>query len=479
MRGMKDIPRAVRLIAIPLLIGGITFAGFRLHVNSFIAGFVYLLPVLLIAFFWGFWEATIASILSVLCLDYFFTEPLFAFYMADPHDWVAISAFETVAIVVSRLAMQVKAKAAEAEEQRTRLEKLYRISREALLFDQPAECGSRLVETAREVLQAEGAALWDAGELKTCTCGQINIEPEKLRAVYERGVDEDDAANRLWTRVVCLGQRPVGVLCVTGADIDLSTFDSIASLAAIAMERARAFEEKIKAEAARQSEQLRAAVLDSLAHAFKTPLTTIRSASSGLLEINRLEGAQQELVGLIDQEAGRLADLTTRLLTTAKLDGSRLKVRRERVRLTDIIEKCVDECAGVLDQHQLSLQSVSKMKIWADPLLVQLALSQMLDNAAKYASPASRISISLHANAAEAVLGIHNEGSFISSEERHRIFTRFYRAPGSEHKASGTGIGLAVTKRVAEAHGGAVWVESDPHAGTTFFLALPHGPKEK
>jgi two-component system sensor histidine kinase KdpD len=480
MRRMKAIKRTVRFIAIPLIIGGITLVGFRLHINSFIAGFVYLLPVLLIAFYWGFWEATIASILSVLCLDYFFTEPLFAFYMADPHDWVAISAFEIVAVVVSRLAMQVQAQAADAEKQRARLEKLYRVSREALLFDHPAECGAQLARIAREVLQADGVVLWDASALKTCILGQIQVDQDELRSVYVRAVDEDDAERGLWKRVVCLGQKPVGVLCAAGANLDLPTLDSIASLAAIAMERARAFEEKSNAEAARQSEQLRAAVLDGLAHAFKTPLTTIRSASSGLLEIDRLDAAQLELVGLIDQEAGRLADFTTRLLTTARLDGSRLKIRRERVRLAKIVEECKDECADTLAQHALSLPSPSEAKkVWADPFLVKLALSQILDNAAKYSSPASPISLSLRENAAETVIGVHNEGSFIPAEERHLIFTRYYRAAGSEHKACGTGVGLAVTKRIAEAHGGAVWVESNPDTGTTFFLTLPHGPKER
>jgi two-component system sensor histidine kinase KdpD len=477
---MKEIQRAVRFIVIPLLIGCITFVGFRLHINSFIAGFVYLLPVLLIAFNWGFWEATLASILSVLCLDYFFTEPLFSLYMADPRDWVAISAFETVAMVVSRLAMQVKAQAANAEEQRMRLEKLYRISREALLLDQPEECASQFAGIAREVLQADGVALWDAGLLKTCTAGQIQIEQDELRSVYVSALDEDDAARGLWKRVVCLGQKPVGALCVGGANIDLPILDSIASLAAIAMERARAFEEKSHAEAARQSEQLRAAVLDGLAHAFKTPLTTIRSASSGLLEIGRLDGAQRELVGLIDRETARLADFTTRLLTTAKLDQSRLKIRRERVRLAQIVEKCRDECADALAGHPLSFQDASmNKKVWADPLLVKLALSQVLDNAAKYSSPTSRISLSLHENSGETIIGVHNEGSFIPSEEHHRVFTRFYRAPGSEHRASGTGIGLSVAKRIVEAHGGGVWVESDPNCGTTFFFSLPRGPKEK
>jgi two-component system sensor histidine kinase KdpD len=478
MRRIKEFRRILHFIAIVLLVGGITFAGFSLHINSFIAGFVYLLPVLLIAFFWGFWEATLASVLCVLCLDYFFTDPVFALYMADPRDWVAISAFETVALVVSKLAMQAKTRAADSEEQRMRLEKLYRISREALLFDQPEDCGAQLVAIAREVLRADGVALWDAGEDKICISGQILVETKELRAFYEHAADEDDAARGLWKRVVCLGQRPIGVLCVAGTKIDLAVVDSIASLAAIAMERARSFAEKSTAEAAKQSEQLRTAVLDGLAHAFKTPLTTIRSASSGLLEIAELDSSQKELVELIDQEAGRLADLTAKLLTTAKLDGSKLKVHRERVQLTEIVEKCSLECSGALNQHPLNVRGLPGQKrVWADPQLVKLALDQMLDNAAKYSSPASRISFVFHENAVETVIGVHNEGSFIPPHEHHQIFTRFYRAPGSEHKAPGTGIGLAVTKRIAEAHGGTVWVESDPASGTTFFLSLPQGPK--
>jgi two-component system sensor histidine kinase KdpD len=479
MRRTKELQRVVRFIAIPLLVGGITLVGFRLHINSFIAGFVYLLPVLVIAFYWGFWEATAASILSVLCLDYFFTEPIFAFYMADPHDWVAISAFEIVALVVSRLAMQVKNQASNADEQRMRFEKLYRISKEALLFDDPAACGSQLVEIGREMLQAAGVSLWDAGALKTSTSGLIQIGEEELRSTYERALDEDDSARGLWKRVVYLGQRPIGVFSAAGEKIDLPTLDAVASLAAIAMERARVFEEKSNAEAARQGEQLRVAVLDGLAHAFKTPLTTILSASSGLIEINRLDKSQRELVGLIDQEARRLADFTTQLLTTARLDGSRLKIHRKRIPLAQILDECSHECADVLAQHPLSLTVASSKRIWADPLLMKLALNQILDNAAKYSSPASRISLSLHENTAEMVIGIHNEGSFIPPEERHLVFMRFYRAHGSEHRASGTGIGLAVTKRIAEAHGGAVWVESDPDAGTTFYITLPHGPKEK
>ena len=409
---------ALRFAFILFLVGSVTWVGLWLRINSFIAGFVYLLPVLLISFWWGFREATVASIGSVLCLDYFFTEPQFTLYMADRHDWVAICAFEIVAIVVSRLAVQV-GRADNAQEQRTRFERLYRISKEALLFDQPQESGLQLVQITREVLNADGVALWDANAIKTFMSGEIDIELDSLRSWYELSPEETHTEGPPWKRIVSLGEKPLGVLCIAAKEIDAPTLDAVASLAAISLERTRAFEEKSSAEAARQSEQLRGAVLDGLAHAFKTPLTAIRSASSGLLEIEKLEGEQRELVGIIDQEAERLTDLTTRLLTTAKLDSARLKIHREQVGLTEILDKCRDDCSVDLVGHILSCEDIgATTRVWADPLLVKLALNQIVDNAVKYGTPGARISVSVRDTDAETVIAIRNEGSFIHSLRR-------------------------------------------------------------
>ena len=479
MKTTAKVRLALRFAFILFLVGSVTWVGLWFHINSFIAGFVYLLPVLLISFWWGFREATVASVGSVLCLDYFFTEPRFSLYMADRHDWVAICAFEIVAIVVSRLAAQVKAQADNAHQQRMRFERLYRISKEALLLDQPQESGSQLVQITREVLDADSVALWDANAFKTFTSGNIDIESESLRSWYELPHGENHTEGRPWRRIVSLGEKPLGLLCIAAKDIDAPTLDAVASLAAISLERTRAFEEKSSAEAARQSEQLRSAVLDGLAHAFKTPLTTIRSASSGLLEIEKLEGNQRELIGIIDQEAERLTDLTTRLLTTAKLDSARLKIHREQVRLTEILDQCSDDCSIDLTGHTLSCKGVSlATRVWADPLLIKLALNQIVDNAAKYGATGSRISVSARDNDAETLIAVRNVGSFIRAEDLQRIFTRFYRTSGSEHKAPGTGIGLSVTKRIVEAHGGSVWAESSIDGVTTFFFTLPHGPTE-
>jgi two-component system sensor histidine kinase KdpD len=250
--------------------------------------------------------------------------------------------------------------------------------------------------------------------------------------------------------------------------------DAIASLSAIALERAHSFVAESNAEAAKRSEQLRSTVLDGLAHAFKTPLATIQSASSGLLEIDRLEYPERELVSLIDEQTTRLAKLTNLVLQTAELDQRQLEVDYERTCLDQLFRFFRAEAAPTLMDHPLRIvDETSDNYVWADTRLLEMALLQLLDNASKYASPRSPITLRVTTTDTEVVFNVQNEGSFIAPEERLRIFQRFYRSPGSQHKAPGTGIGLSVAKRIAEAHTGRVWVESDSEASTTFFLALP------
>jgi two-component system sensor histidine kinase KdpD len=157
------------------------------------------------------------------------------------------------------------------------------------------------------------------------------------------------------------------------------------------------------------------------------------------------------------------------------LDEAHLEVDHEMIYLDQWFEFFRVEAALTVGDHPLRIVDETPGSfVWADARLLQMAVLQVLDNASKYASPASPITIRIMSTDTEVVIGVRNEGSFIPAEERLRIFQRFYRSPGSQHKASGTGIGLSVTKRIAEAHRGRVWVESDPDTGTTFFFALPH-----
>ncbi len=347
------------------------------------------------------------------------------------------------------------------------------------MMDRRKEAGAQLAKLIADTFEVDAVALWDAREVRMDKVGSVIIPDDEVRATYFHELYENDLVSRKFKRVLRLGTRPVGALCIEGSSsksqLDPRSVDAIASLAAIALERAHSFIAESNAEAAKRSEQLRSTVLDGLAHAFKTPLATIQSASSGLLEINRLEYAERELVSLIDEEATRLAKLTNQVLQTAKLDEGQLEVDHERVYLDRLFEFCREEAALTLTGHPLRIiDETLGSHVWADPRLLQMALLQMLDNASKYASPASPITLRVISTDTEVAFSVQNEGSYIAPEERLRIFQRFYRSPGSQHKASGTGIGLSVTKQIAEAHRGRVWVESDPETSTTFFFALPH-----
>ena len=476
----KRLLQTVAIIpAIPL----VTWLIYLSHGKALTAGLVELVLVMLIGFLCGFTEAAVASLLAVACLDYFYMPPILSLYERDPQDWISSGIFVTIALTAGHFADGIKRKAIQTENEQTRLERLYLTSRDILMLDRRDEVGAQLTKLIADTFHADAVALWDAREMRMDKAGKDDVPDDEVRATYFHELSENDLGSFKFKRVLRLGTRSVGAIYIAGCShespLDPRSVDAIASLSAIALERAHSFAAESNAEAAKRSEQLRSTVIDGLAHAFKTPLATIQSASSGLLEISRLEYPARELASLIDEQATRLAKLTNQVLQTAELDEGQLKGDRERLSLDQLFRYCRAEAVHTLADHPLRIiDETSGSYVWADARLLEMALLQMLDNASKYGSPGSPITLRVTSTDTEIVFNVENEGSFISPEERLRIFQRFYRSPGSKHKAPGTGIGLSVTKRIAEAHTGRVWVDGDSVASTTFFFALPRICKE-
>ena len=475
--------RLLQTVAIVPVIPLLTGIVYLIHGKALTAGLIELVLVMLIAFRWGFLEAAVASVIGVACLDYFYMAPIFSLYERDPQDWISSGIFVTVALTAGHFADRIKRKAKQTESERTRLERLYLTSRDILMLDRRDEVGAQLTRLIADTFHVDAVALWDAREVRMDKAGKDSVPDDEVRATYFHELSENDLVYSKFKRVLRLGTRPVGAIYLAGTPdetlLDPRSVDAIASLSAIALERAHSFAAESNAEAAKRSEQLRSTVLDGLAHAFKTPLATIQSASSGLLEISRLEYPAKELVSLIDEQATRLAKLTNHVLQTAALDEGRLKLDHERLPVDQLFQFCRAEAVHSLADHPLRIvDETSAGYVWADARLLEMALLQMLDNASKYGSPGSPITLCVKSTDAEVVFNVRNEGSFVAPEERLRIFQRFYRSPGSQHRAPGTGIGLSITKRIAEAHTGRVWVESDSEAGTTFSFALPRIHKE-
>jgi two-component system, OmpR family, sensor histidine kinase KdpD len=451
-----------------------SLAAFQLHFGMAVTAFVFFLIIVITALRLGFLEASITSVLAVACLDYFFTLPLFSF-RTDAAGWTALVSFECAALVVSRLSAQVQLQARIANEQSNNMERLYELARNILLVDRHEPVGPQIARFIQQAIQVDAVALFDPSPAHVYSAGSpgSGLE-ENARNAWVMDKNVDDAEGHTWSRVLRLGHKGIGSIALRATHMTPIVADAIASIAAIAMERSRSLEKETRAEAARHSEQLRTAVLDALAHAFKTPLTTIMAASSGLLETGSLNPREAELVALIEGQSVVLNDLATRLLQTARLEGAAMHLRPEERTLGDLIE---EDVIGPFELQfdgrsvQVQLQPAD-IPVAGDCGLIATALRQLVDNAIKYSDPGSEITISGKTLNTDLVISLHNQGPAISPEDRERIFERFYRSPGTAHRAAGTGLGLSITRKIAEAHLGKVWVDSD-ETGTTFFFSLP------
>jgi two-component system sensor histidine kinase KdpD len=452
----------------------LTFVGFFLRINLASVGFLYLLLVVILAMTLGFGPATASSLVAVTCLNYYFVPPVRSWRVDDPANWVALFSFEATALIVSRLSTKAQRAAKEARRQSIDRERLYDLSRGILLMDRGRPASEQVMTLICDLLPVESAGLFDTHEAKSHGFGPDRDEmaaAAKSTYFQDRGTDDPDQG--IWQRVLRLDSRSIGGIALRSQELNNEVVDAVSSLAVIAIDRSRSLERATRAEAARDSEQLRTAVLDALAHAFKTPLTVIRAASSGLLEAGGLRGADEELVKLIESETDNLSQLSTNLLRTARLDRAEAK-SMEICSLRGVVDQVLSDLSLAIGGRPVSVElPESAASLRCNRELLVMGLTQLIDNAAKYSTPGSTITVGARTDENGTVIKVHNLGPVISPEDRERIFERFYRGRGAHHLAAGTGIGLSVTKRAAEAQGGRAWVESDNSHGTTFYISIP------
>jgi two-component system, OmpR family, sensor histidine kinase KdpD len=456
------------------VVGLLTFAGYELHFNAAPVGFLFLIIVVCVAILSGFWQASVVSLFACACLDYFFYPPVLHFTIADPQDWVALGAFEISALLVSRLSSRERLIAREAKLHRASMEQLYELGRSTLLINLHQAPGPQLTHLIQRIFSLRAVAIFDANSGKCDRAGVWGEDERELaKECYLAQMDDDDQTTQTWRRLLRSGADSIGAIALRG-DLEPLVADALASLTAIALDRCVSFEKESQIEAAHQSERLRAAVLDSLAHAVKTPLTAIQTATAGLSEVGEMSAAQKELAALIEGEASTLSQLSTKLLQTAKLEAQELSVAREQIAVEDLVSAVVAQQRGRMSGHSIEV-SVPELPltIRGDRELLSTALAQYLDNAAKYSFVGTGIKVAARESHSEVLISVHNFGPTIPITDREKIFQRFYRSEGTMHLAPGTGIGLSTVKMAAEAHRGHVWVISDASEGTTFFLSLP------
>jgi K+-sensing histidine kinase KdpD len=353
------------------------------HVNATTVSLALLLNVLFIATRWGSVPAMLASVLAMLCFNFFFLPPLGTFEIAATDNWIALFAFLITAITAGQLSARAKKRAEEAEHGKREIGRLYAELREA-------------------------------------------------------------------------------------------------------------FERASHAEALRQSEKLKSALLDAVTHDLRTPLTSIKASITTLLDEVRGEPplaldreSRIEMMEVIDEESDRLNRFINGLIELARIEAGELHLRRRWGVVDEIISAALSRAEPITRQHRIEVEIEKELPgVRVDERAVSEVVYTLIDNAAKYSVAGSRIRISAqHADDELIQMAVEDEGRGIAPDLREQVFDKFFRATRdgdvSTREPTGTGMGLAIAKGIVEAHGGKIWIESvTPGEGTRVVFTLPIGDDE-
>jgi len=475
---------AARIAAVIGIVAAITLICFRLiPVNATTAGFAYLVAILFIAARWGLTEATVGSLVSVVCFNYFFLPPIRTFTIADPQNWVALIAFLATSITASHFSTQARKRTLEAMDRQREMEKLYALSRSILLIEPSRPVPKQLAMQIAQSFDATAVALYDRDTDEFFRAGPEDFADSdgKLRQAAIEGTLFKDEATRTVVTSVRLGAQPIGSLGIHGVTLSDSALQGLSNLVAIGLERLRVQEAASKAEAARQSDELKSTLLDALAHEFKTPLTSIKAASTALLSSHALNQDQQrELVSIVDEETDRLSVLVTEAIQMARIEAGRVVLRRESHSVEDLVESVLDKLRPSVEDRKIELKIAAGLPpVWVDGELIEVALRQLVDNAFKYSPAGSPVSLTAELRDNRVVVSVGDHGPGIPEAEQSRIFEKFYRAEAARHQIPGAGLGLVIAREIIHAHGGEIWVDSKPGEGAVFQFSLPASTEEK
>ena len=454
----------------------------------------YLLVVLFVAAYADRWLAIVTSAAAMLCFNFFFLPPVGTFTIADPQNWAALVAFLAVSLVASNLSAAARARATDAMERRRELSRLFDLTRDILLTtDEEGAAAAVARHVARRFgLQVVAVCLPDAsGDWRVHHGGELTpaIDHLELTHAYARareGAEFDartrtyaghrdisaGASGRLAAAPIRLGAQAIGLL-LTDRTLEAHTRDAVAGIVAIAIERHQFLEERRTSELARQRAELSSALLASLTHDLRTPLTAIRTAITNL-DAPWLDPEQRrDQARIASEQIARLQRLFDEILDMARIEAHSVGIERSWVTPADIIEAAVAYAGASLDRHTLQIEATAESAVEADPRLTSSALAHVLENAAAYSPAGTSIEVRGWIDGEGVRFSVRDRGVGVAPEEIDHVFDPFYRGRRARQIAVGTGMGLAITRGLLAVEGGRVWAENVAPAGALFSIAVP------
>jgi two-component system sensor histidine kinase KdpD len=482
------------------LAGIVTLYHFTLHANNATVALTLLLLVLVLAGNFGLRFAVGASIGATIAFNYFFLPPVGTFTIADTQNWIALFAFLGTAIYASHLASRIREESEEANTRRHESEMLYRLGRQLLQPENVAQLFNFIPLSVASSFNSPAVTLYIADGDRIYLSNPKRISSPQVAWVPDDTPGTTGYADRTRAEIVRdlreammapifrspesgfptaiplrIGVRPSGALLLEATCLSRETMEALSGLIAISIERAEALEVSARSEAAKETERLRTALLDSVTHELRTPLTAIKASISSLLSQEALDkDSRHELLTVIDEESDRLNHLIEQAVEMAQLDAHKVHLEIKPEPVAALIDDAVTEARAMEPGREIRVSLSSSLpNVLADAAWIQKVLANLLGNAMKYSAPDQPVFISADTQGNMLAISVADRGAGIDPLEQGMIFDKFYRGQGQRSRVSGTGMGLAISRAIVNAHGGTIGVTSQIGHGSVFTFTLP------
>jgi two-component system, OmpR family, sensor histidine kinase KdpD len=435
---------------------------------------VYLIPVVIAAMNLGMAPAVIAAIASGGATVFFFYPPIYSFLVEDPQHLVELLLFGFVAIVIGLLATNLRRHADLARRGETEMRELYTFSRRLIAAHTTSDICTVICEHLASITGYRTILFEIVGRGGgSATLSSEGRVPEWVRRAVElhkesgKGSVVEDGDGRAWlVRDISGKAGDFGVLAIdlgpqAGKVIEtvLGRIDTVLADATATLERLDLAHALSEARVRSETETLRDALIGSVSHQLRTPLVSILGAAT---VISRAPGNSGDprlasLAEIVRNEVDRLNRDVQDLLDAALISSKGVRLNCEWVELADIVNAAVDRRQRRLSDHRVLLDVSDKLPfIYVDPILLEQALGQIVDNAAKYSHPGSAITIAARCDCDSVVLSVKDEGIGLVGDERMRLWERFFRGGRHAPNVSGSGLGLWIAKAFVTANGGEI-----------------------
>ena len=433
-----------------VIAGTIAIYGLREVMPVAGAGIVYLLPVLLTSIRWGLWLGVATAIASAAAFNWFHLPPSGNWTIADEHNWITLAAFLVVAVVTSGLADASRARTEEAERRRREADLIAEMARVLLggssLDDSLAIVGDRIA-SAYELPWVRVTASWWRGS-----------------GASDRPLPIVVGGDRAGTVVIPKDAPPEVIEA-----IEQRVIPGLETLLTAARQRDELAAQVIETRALRRSDVVKTALLRSVSHDLRSPLTAITAAAGGLSSRTLDQMGRSELVAVITSESERLTRMVDNLLDLSRIQSGEVEPRVELCTAEELIGTTLDSIEAPASALEVTLEP-DLPSLEVDAIQVERALANVIENSLRYAADGP-VTIRGHTIGRHLVIELSDRGPGIPDSDRERVFEPFYR--GAETRTAGSGLGLAIARGFAEANGGELRLRPARGHGTTFAFHFP------